>query len=242
MNEDVKNKMVAEMKANIENGEVEKFADKVVEMNDEALAKVEEIKNQLMAEMETYNETKVLPKGFRPCSKEEKKWLDCVIEAAQNSQAASTSIIEQQMPLTVIDEIFEYIKENHTLISKVNVINTKGKVRWIQNTGVSGAAVWGDLCDEISGEIKSGFKFQELGLYKLTAFSYICLTLLDMGYEWLMRYCVMVLGEAIAEALEDAIVNGTGSKKPVGMKKDITIDEDTDAEVISDKTAKLSLI
>lgn len=237
MNEDVKNKMVAEMKANIENGEVEKFADKVVEMNDEALAKVEEIKNQLMAEMETYNETKVLPKGFRPCSKEEKKWLDCVIEAAQNSQAASTSIIEQQMPLTVMNEIFEYIKENHTLISKVNVIDTKGKVSWIQNTGVSGAAVWGDLCDEISGEIKSGFKFQELGLYKLTAFSYICLTLLDMGYEWLMRYCVMVLGEAIAEALEDAIVNGNGSKKPVGMKKDITVVEET--ETIADKSAKV---
>ncbi|MBQ0111925.1 MAG: phage major capsid protein [Bacteroidales bacterium] len=234
MNEDVKAKMVDEMKSNIENGEVEKFANKVVEMNDETLAKVEEIKNQVLAEMEAYNETKVLPKGFRACTKEEKKWLDLVIEGAKNSQTASTSIIPEQMPLTVIDEIFQYIKDNHELINEVNVINTKGRVRWIQNTGVTGAAVWGDLCDEISGEIKSGFKFQELGLYKLTAFSYICLTLLDMGYEWLMRYCVMVLGEAIAEALEAAIVSGNGSKKPVGMTKDITVEEGV--ESIDDKT------
>ena len=234
LNEDVKNKVVAELKQNIEEGKVEEFANKVVEMNDETLNRVEEIKNQITAEMEAYNETKVLPKGFRACTKEEKKWLDSVIETAKNSQAASTTIIPEQMPLTVIDDIFQYIKDNHELIARVNVINTKGKVRWIHNSGVSGAAVWGDLCDEISGEIKSGFKFMELGLFKLTAFSYICLTLLDMGYEWLMRYCVMVLGEAIAEALEAAIVSGNGSKKPVGMSKDITVVEDV--ETIADKT------
>ena len=235
MNEDVKAKVVDEMKSAIENGKVEDFANKVVEMNDETLNKVEEIKNQITAEMEEYKNTQVLPKGFRACTKDEKKWLDSIIATAQNSQAASTGIIPEQMPLTVIDEIFQYIKDNHQLINEVNLINTKGRVRWIQNSGVEGAAVWGDLCDEISGEIKSGFKMHELGLYKLTAFSYICLTLLDMGYEWLMRYCVMVLGEAIAEALEAAIVSGNGSKKPVGMTKDITVGED-DEEEIDDKT------
>lgn len=234
MNEDVKAKMVADMKANIEEGKVEDFANKVVEMNDETLAKVEEIKNQITAEMEEYQNSKVLPKGFRACTKEEKKWLDAVIDTAKNATTASTAIIPEQMPLTVMDEIFQYIKDTHELIAELNVINTKGKVRWIQNTGVEGAAVWGDLCDEIAGEIKSGFKFNELGLYKLTAFSYICLTLLDMGYEWLMRYCVMVLGEAIAEALEAAIVSGNGSKKPVGMTKNITVSDGT--ETIADKT------
>lgn len=235
MNEDVKAKMVADLKANIEEGKVEEFANKVVEMNDETLAKVEEIKNQITAEMEEYQNSKVLPKGFRACTKEEKKWLDSVIEGAKASQTASTSIIPEQMPLTVIDEIFQYIKDTHELINEVNVINTKGKVRWIQNTGIEGSAVWGDLCDAIDGEIKSGFKFNELPLYKLTAFSYICLTLLDMGYDWLMRYCVMVLGEAIAEGLEAAIVSGNGSKKPVGMTKDITVDGEGDEDV-EDKT------
>lgn len=235
MNEDVKAKMVADLKANIEEGKVEEFANKVVEMNDETLAKVEEIKNQITAEMEEYQNSKVLPKGFRSCTKEEKKWLDSVIESAKNAQTASTTIIPEQMPTTVIDDIFEYIKENHALLREVNIINTKGKVRWIHNSGKTGAAVWGELCDEIKGEIKSGFKMNEIGLFKLTAFSYICLTLLDMGYEWLMRYCVMVLGEAIAEALEDAVVNGNGSKKPVGMVKNITVGQD-DEEDIEDKT------
>lgn len=235
MNEDVKMKMVADMKQNIEDGKVEEFANKVVEMNDETLQKVEEIKAQITAEMETYKNTKVLPKGFRECTKDEIKWLDSIIATAQNATTASTVVIPEQMPLTVIDEIFQYIKDNHQLINEVNLINTKGKVRWIQNTGIEGNAVWGDLCGEIQGEIKSGFKFNELSLYKLTAFSYICLTLLDMGYEWLMRYCVMVLGEAIAEALELAIISGNGSKKPVGMTKDITIGDD-DEEEIEDKT------
>lgn len=231
MNEDVKKEVVAEMKANIESGEVEKFANKVMEIADENNEKVEQIRDQILAEIEEFKATQKTPEGYRPCSKDEKEWLDAVLINAKNATDGSTSPIEKQMPLTVMDDIFQYIKDTHELIAELNFINTKGKVRWFHNSGITGAAGWGALTAAITNEIKSGFIVEEVGLYKLSAFSYIALDWLDLGYEWLMRYCVMVLGEAIAEALEDAIVNGNGSSKPVGMIMDKVVDEDDPTDI-----------
>lgn len=234
MNEDVKAKMVADMKAAVKEGKVEDFANSVVEMNDETMEKLEAIKNQITAEME---EMRASNKGERVLSADEKKWLDCVIETAKNSTDGSMAPITEQMPITVMDEIFQEIEDTHELIRELNFINTKGKVRWFHNTGKSGAASWGSLTAAITDEIKSGFDVKEVGLYKLSAFSYIAKDWLDLGYEWLMRYCVRVLAEAIAEALEDAIVNGNGSSKPIGMIKDVIVDDEDPTDItIQDKT------
>ena len=222
MNEDVRNEVIAEMKQSIEAGNTEAFATKIVNMIDEAKAKVEK-------DFEAYKASKevVLPKGYRACTTAEKKWLDNCISIAKTKGATTPSLsdVDVTMPETIFNEVFEEIKTNHPLLREVDIINTKNKVKWILNTGIEGAAGWGDLCDEIDDEVKSGFAAEEIGLQKLSAYMFVCLTLLDLGYEWLMRYCVMVLSEAIAVALEDAIVNGNGSKKPVGMIKDIVVDE-----------------
>lgn len=226
MNDDVRMKMVSEMQDAIKGGNVEEFANKVVELNDDLADKMAEIRNEIVNEFETFKATQNAPKGFRPCSKEEQEWLDKVIETAKNSTDGSTAPIEKQMPLTVMDEIFQYIEDTHELINELNFINTKGKVRWFHNSGITGAAGWGQLTAAITEEIKSGFVVEEVGLFKLSAFSYIALDWLDLGYEWLMRYVVRVLAEAIAEALEDGVVNGNGTTKPAGMIMDKDVDED----------------
>lgn len=218
MNEDVKNKVIAEMKENIEAGNTEAFATKMMAIVEEAEASVRKDFEDYKASQEV-----VLPKGYRACTQQEKKWLDCVIKNAQNSTTPSLSDVDTVMPETIFNDIFDELTVEHQLLREVNIINTKNKVKWLLSNGITdGAAVWGDLCDEVAGEIKSSFKAEEIGLQKLTAYMFLCLTLLDLGYEWIMRYCVKVLAEAIAIALEDAIINGNGSKKPVGMIKDET--------------------
>lgn len=233
MNEDVKNKLIADLKANIENGNTEAFAQKMIDVVEDAEKKVRE-------DFEAYkaSKEKVLPKGYRVCTENETKWLDACIELARTkgSTAQSLSNVDVTMPETIFNEVFEEITTKHPLVREVDVIDTKNKVKWLLNTGIEGAAVWGDLCDAVDGEIKSGFAAEEVVLQKLTAYMFLCLTLLDLGYEWLMRYCVVVLAEAIAVALEDAIVNGNGSKKPIGMSKDIVVDEETGDVTIEDKT------
>ena len=109
MNGVMKEKMVAQMKANIEAGKVEDFANAVVDLNEETLQKVEQIKAQIAEEFNDFTKNQNLPKGYRPCSKEEKTWLDSVIETAKNSTDGSVAPIDEQMPITVFDDIFQYI-------------------------------------------------------------------------------------------------------------------------------------
>ena len=59
--------------------------------------------------------------------------------------------------------------------------------------------------------------------------------MLDLGMTWLDQFVVRYLSEIIARALEDAIINGNGQKKPVGMIKTVDIENQTVPAV--DKTA-----
>lgn len=236
MNEDVRNQIVADMEKNIADGNTKAFAQAIVEMNNETSKMVEDVKQTILKEFEDYKANSVLPKGFRQCTEQEKKWLDSAILSVKGATSQSLSGIDAVMPETVFNDIFEEMSVEHELIRELDVINTKNKVKWLLNTGIEGTAGWGDLCDEIDDEIKQGFKAEELPLQKLSAYMYVCLTLLDLGYEWLMRFCVKTLAEAIAVALEDAVINGNGSKKPIGMIKDIVVDPEDDTTSIETKT------
>lgn len=215
MNEDVMNARIAEVKADIENGNTEAFATKMLNY-------MEEVENSVRKDFEAFKNSNevVLPKGYRACTNAEKKWLDAMTTIAQTKNAAtSLTNLDVTIPETIINEVFEEIEVEHELVANIDLINTKNKVKWIFTGEKTGVAVWGDLCDAVQGEIKAGFVADEMSLQKLTAYMFVCLTILDLGYEWVMRYAVRVLAEAIAVALEEAIVNGTGSKMPIGMTK-----------------------
>lgn len=58
-------------------------------------------------------------------------------------------------------------------------------------------------------------------LSKLSAFLPVCKAMLDLGPEWLDAYVRQVLYEALANGLEDGIINGTGKDMPIGMTKQV---------------------
>jgi len=221
MNTDVRNEMVNSVKDAIENGNVEAFANKMVSFMEDTEAKVradyEQLKNEKDASI-------LAARGYHALTSEETKFYDAVVQIAKTKGATTQSLsdVDTVMPQTIYDEIFAEIKRNHPLIDKVDLVNTRNiSAKWLLNTGLSGVAGWGELCAEIDDEIKSGFTAVEVQMNKLSAYMYICLTLLDLGYEWLHRYCVMCLAEALATALEKAIIQGTGSNQPIGMIKQI---------------------
>ena len=91
----------------------------------------------------------------------------------------------------------------------------------MMNTDGVNKAQWGELCDEIVKEIMSGFKEVDSGLFKLSAFIPICNSMLDLGPQWLDRYIREILYEALANGLEDGIINGDGDKQPIGMIRQV---------------------
>ena len=161
-------------------------------------------------------------RGVRQLTTREKDYyqkLGEAMKAADPRQAVNN--LDVVMPETVFDSIFENIETDHSLLSVINFMNTRGAIRMMMNTHGSQKAVWGKLCAPIIQELTSGFKEVETGLFKLSAFIPVCKAMLDLGPEWLDRYVRMILAEALLNGWEGSIVAGTGKEEPIGMNRQV---------------------
>jgi len=164
----------------------------------------------------------LMGRGVRALTSQETKYYESIIEAmrSKNPQQALT-LIDEALPKTVIDAIFEDIVEAHPLLGEINFQNT-GILTEILVSNLDGRfmAVWGKLCDDIVKELTAGIHVINLEQNKLSAFIPICKAMLEIGPEWIDRYVRGILTEAISNGLEEAVIAGTGVDEPIGMTKD----------------------
>ena len=198
----------------IENGNSEKFAEAQIEIS-------KGIEQRLLQEAKSYvdnasNDAEVRnQRGLHLLTVEEKTFYNEAITAGGFSGA------EQLVPSTVFDRVFEDLRLEHPLLSKIQFVNTTGVTEWVTRDGEVAGAWWGKLCDAITKELEVAFTKETTNLYKLSAYLPVCKAMLDLGPEWLDRFVREVLSESISIALEEAILTGDGDGKPIGMDKDL---------------------
>jgi len=161
-------------------------------------------------------------RGARVLTSQETTYYEKVIEAMKSSDPKQAlTLIDETLPTTVIDAIFEDIQEKHPLLSEINFQNT-GILTEILISTQDGRhlATWGKLSDTIVKELTAGTDVINLAQNKLSAFIPICKAMLDIGPVWIDRYVRSILLEAISNGLEKAMILGTGVEEPVGMTKD----------------------
>ena len=161
-------------------------------------------------------------RGARILTSEETRYYQSVIEAMNSGNPQqSLALIDETLPKTVIDAIFEDILETHPLLDAINFQDT-GILTEILVSTLDGKfmAVWGKICDRIKGELSAGFEVINLKHNKLTAFIPICKPMLEIGPVWIDRYVRTILAEAIANGLEKTIIDGDGLDEPIGMRRD----------------------
>lgn len=144
------------------------------------------------------------------------------------------------LPEETIEQVFEDLKVEHPLLSIINFKNTKLRLKTL-TAETSGLAVWGKIHDKIKGQLNHAFKEQDFSQFKLTAFVVIPKDALKFGAAWLKTFVSEQIKEAMAVALETAIVSGDGLLKPVGLMKDLsqkTVDQTTGSDVVVFKTDK----
>lgn len=152
----------------------------------------------------------------------EKEYFQKLGEALKSKDVRQAlNNLDVVMPQTVFDNIFEDLRTNHPLLSRIRFQNTNGAIRFLMNLNGYQRAAWGPLCAEIVQELTSGFKEVDSGLLKLSAFIPVCKAMLDLGPEWLDRYVREILYEALANGLEWGIVNGSGKDEPIGMIRQV---------------------
>ena len=157
-------------------------------------------------------------RGARILTSAENSYYTQIIGAMKSADPKmALSNIEIAMPETVIDRVFEDIKQEHPLLNEISFINTCGSVRMIVNKGEAQLAVWGKLTDGYTKELSGSIEEIDTGHLTLSAFIPIAKAMLDLGPVWLDRYIREILGEAIANGTENGIINGNGNDQPIGM-------------------------
>jgi len=144
--------------------------------------------------------------------------------------------VETLVPETVINRVFVELEQNHDLLKAIQFVRTGSVTKWIMKNGDVNPAFWGKLTDPIKKKIDNGFSTVNMSLFKLSAYMVVSKAMLDLGPQWLDRYVRTVLIEAMAIALELAVVAGTGIEQPIGMIKDIDAAHDN-TNGYQDKTA-----
>ena len=176
-------------------------------------------------EMAHGDERILAKRGYRQLTGAERKFYQNLIKAGKSEnpkQAFSDLVgIDGGMPETIIEDVYRELTEQHPLLNRINFQNVRYLTRWILNDHTEQSAVWGEINDEITKEITSGFRSIDLTLCKLSAFAVIEMDMLDLGPEYLDNYVRTILRESLYCALEAGIVSGTGHNEPIGLDRDI---------------------
>ena len=213
--------------------------------NDFSNAIVEEIKADAELYAQSNDKNILAERGYRVLTSAEEKFYNKLIEASKmrNVQQAVTTLADlttnELMPETVIEDVYRDLVEEHPLLSKVNFQSVRYATKCIFNDHTKQAAVWGEIDAAITKEITSAFKIMEITQNKLSAFAVIPFGILDLGPTFLDGYIRAILKDAIAVALEEAIVKGDGKGKPVGLMKKLTgaldgVHQDKDTVAVTD--------
>ncbi len=146
------------------------------------------------------------------------RFIDAAKSATPQQALANTDTI---LPKSIVDSVFADLTAEHPILEAINFEQTAALTEIYIST-TSGTAVWGEITAAIAGEIGASFAKIELSKKKLTAYMLISKGLLDLGPEWIDRYVRAALSEALAAGLEEALVDGDGKDKLLGMTRALT--------------------
>lgn len=201
----------------IEAGDTNAYAETINQRFEQIAADIRAEYEELQGE----TDTQVLAaRGVRQLTGEERSYYQSLAEclrAADPKQALTGANLT--MPETVVNAVFDELQNEHPLLSRIDFMRTGAAVRMLLSTNDRQLAAWGDLCSTIVKELIAGFKKVDTSLNKLSAFLPVCKAMLELGPEWLDSFIRQVLYEALANGLEDGIVNGTGASMPIGMTR-----------------------
>lgn len=229
----------AKLQKAITDNDSEGFSAAMDEMMERVGAELrEEYEGQLTELQQELDQRILAARGVRQLTKEERDYYQKLAEAMKSANPKqAVENLEVTLPRTVVDSVFEDLRHNHPLLSRINFVPSAGNVEILMNTNGYQEAAWGELCDEIVKELTAGFKAVNAGLFKLSAFLPVCKAMLDLGPEWIDRFVRDTLYEALANGLEAAIVAGDGNGKPIGMTRNVGADAAVVGGVYPEKDA-----
>lgn len=213
----------AEFQQAIKDGDVTAFASAWDKLMERVNIDMSEAIDQAINERSDEADRAILAtRGVRQLTRDERDFYQKLADSvrAKDPKQALTNA-NAILPETVIERVFEDLRTEHPLLSRINFMPSGAALKMILNANGYQTAAWGELCDEIVKELTSGFTVVDTNLFKLSAFLPVCKQALILGPEWLDRYVREVLYEAFANGLEAGFVDGDGNDAPIGMTRQV---------------------
>lgn len=140
-----------------------------------------------------------------------------------NAISSGVTGADVTLPLEIMNQVFTELEQAHPLLNIIKFQSSGLKMKAIiaDSLASGGVAKWGEIFGDIKGQLSQTFKEVDFSQSKLTAFLAIPKDALENGYDWLKTFIVIQMSEAMALALETALVVGNGDNQPIGLMKDL---------------------
>ena len=238
--EDLSEEVKDKVKQLLDNAPAEEKADAImqsIEMIEEAMHA--DLINQVVSEAERASHDAEFKKqlGLRTLSKEEKEFYEGFKDIKQSLTAKQIDVI----PTEIIDRTLDDVKKASPILKLVNMAPANVK-KWIVASH-SGTAVWGELTDTIKGELSAEISALNIELHMLSAYLVIPKAIRELSMEFVDRYFMAILSEAMQDGLVKGYLDGDGKTGPIGIFRQINEtngDGTQKAKTVSTKITKFS--
>ena len=146
------------------------------------------------------------------------------------------------IPEVVLNRIQPLIGDYSALYNEVDVVTLNGSARAIVD-GAKPEAIWLEMTGALT-ELSAAFSAVELDGFKVGGFIPVANAILEDSMIDLANYLERSLAEAIAKAIDNAILNGTGAagKQPEGIIPAIPEGNKTTGSKLSEVLSSLALV
>lgn len=238
--EGLSQKVKDKVKQLLDNAPADQKADAImqsIEMIEEAAHA--DLIQQVVAEAERASHDTEFKKqlGLRNLSQEEKKFYEGFKDIKQSITANQIDII----PTEIIDRTLDDVKKASPILKLVNMAPANVK-KWIVASH-SGTAVWGMLTDAIKGELSAEVTALNIEIHMLSAYLVIPKAIRELSLEFVDRYFMAILSEAMQDGLVKGYLDGDGKTGPIGIFRQIGTtngDGTQKAKTVSTKITKFS--
>lgn len=216
--ENVSQEVKDEVKQLLESAPADQKADAImqsIEMINEAVNA--DLINQVVAESERASRDADYKKtlGLRNLSENEKKFYAGFKDLKQSITAAQIDII----PTEIIDRTLDDVRKASPILKLVNMAPANVK-KWLVASH-SGAAVWGQITDAIKGELSASISSLNIELHMLSAYLVIPKAIAELSMEFVDKYFMAILSEAMQDGLVKGFLDGDGKTGPIGIMRQI---------------------
>lgn len=216
--EDLSQEVKDKVKQLLDNAPADQKAEAImqsIEMIDEAMHA--DLIQQVVAESERASRDADYKRqlGLRNLSQKEKKFYENFKDIKQAFTANQIDII----PTEIIDRTLDDVKKASPILKLVNMAPANVK-KWIVASH-SGAAEWGNLTDALKGELSAAVESLNIEIHKLTAYLVIPKAIRELSMEFVDRYFMAILSEAMQDGLVKGYLDGDGKNAPIGIFRQI---------------------